>query len=145
MTDIAFAVLGISILFGVFVTLRSVSPFRACALCAAVSLSWIALLARFYLGYTGDPLLIGILMGGSVVGVLYLLGEKLPERLHLFKLPFFLTLIVSVYFTLTKTIFFDSALVVGIIWLSAFVLYVGRNKEGIKAFSQKIIECCKNW
>lgn len=47
------------------------SPIRICAICAAVSLTWAGLLIGYFLGWHQNLLWIGILMGGSVVGLMY--------------------------------------------------------------------------
>lgn len=44
---------------------------RICAICAAVSLTWIGLLIGYFLNWHNDLLWLGILMGGSIVGLMY--------------------------------------------------------------------------
>ena len=56
---------------------------KLCAICAAVSLTWIGLLVLKAAGYTVDILLIGILMGQSIVGIMYSLEKIIDNRLLL--------------------------------------------------------------
>lgn len=46
-------------------------PSRICAICAAVSLTWLGLLFGYFMGWHNNLLWLGILMGGSVVGLSY--------------------------------------------------------------------------
>jgi len=89
MMDIVFIFLAITVLFALLIGLRSLFNLKICALCGAVSATWIVLLVMFYTGIFNNPIILGILMGGSVVGTMYLLEQKLPERFQIFKLPFF--------------------------------------------------------
>lgn len=47
--------------------------FRAhvCAICASVFLTWVGLLAAYLAGRDVDPIVLALLMGGSIVGVMY--------------------------------------------------------------------------
>lgn len=53
---------------------------KLCAICTAVSLTWFGLLIAYALDWHQDILLIGILMGGSVVGAMYKVGEYLKRK-----------------------------------------------------------------
>ena len=145
MIDITFVVVGIIVLCAVFILLRSVFSLQICALCGAVSLAWITLLILLYMGFEIDPLLIGILMGGSIVGFMYILEQKLPEKYQLFRVPFFLTLVSSVYFILERKIFMDTVSVVSLVWLFTLIIHTKQHTEKIRMLKRKIIECCKNW
>jgi len=145
MIDITLALLGIVILFAIFVTFRTLSPIKICALCGAVSIIWIILLTLFYLGYETDPVLLGILMGGSAVGLIYLLEQKLPEKYQLFKLPFFLMLIVLSYLAIEKNLPGGVITLVVLVWLLTTAIHTSRNVKNVKILGEKIIKCCKNW
>jgi len=64
----------ILVLFFIFILLK---PYivkltgRFCSICASVSLTWIILMLLKILNYNIDPLIVGILMGGSSVGLMY--------------------------------------------------------------------------
>ena len=61
------SIVTIIIVYGIFALI----PVRICAICAAVFLTWSALLVGYMLGWHDDIVLLGILMGGSVVGLSY--------------------------------------------------------------------------
>ena len=145
MIELSTALLGITVLFAVFLVLRSLFSLKVCALCAAVATTWIILIVLFYLGTTINLTLVGILMGGSVVGVMYLLEQKLPADFIIFKLSFFLTLITIAYFVLEKNIDYKGLITLASIWVLSFVVYANRNTGKFKSIGRKIIECCKNW
>lgn len=54
-------------------------PFRVCALCVGVAGTWGGLLALRASGVPLDPVLPAVLMGGSVVGIAYVLERRLPH------------------------------------------------------------------
>jgi len=145
MIDITLAFVGIVVLFAIFIALRTIFSLKVCALCGAVSLTWITLLVLIYLDYEISLVFTGLLMGGSVVGVMYLLEQKLPEKYQLFKLPFFLTLISLAYFILEQVFFISMVAITLLLWLFATSIHIGRNVKSLGILGQKIIECCKNW
>lgn len=54
---------------------------KICAICAAVSLTWVSLLTLRALNvYEIDPAIIATLLGGSVVGILYQLENTFKEK-----------------------------------------------------------------
>lgn len=59
--------------------LATASPFKVCALCAGVFLTWCGLIALRYLGYAIDPVIPAILMGGSAVGIAFQLEKRLAR------------------------------------------------------------------
>ena len=145
MTYLSIVLIAIIVLFAIFIVIRSVFSVNVCALCASVSTTWIVLLVLLYTGSVIDPLLIGILMGGSIVGVMYFLEEKLPEAYALFKLPFYVTLVVLVYGLLAERVVYLALVILGVMWLFSLVLFVKKDTEHFKALGNKIINCCKNW
>ena len=54
---------------------------KICAICGAVSLTWVVMLILALLGYNIDKLLLGILMGESIVGIMYSLENKIKNKL----------------------------------------------------------------
>lgn len=145
MIGITYIFLAIVVLFAVLVSLRSLFSLKICALCASIFLTWVTLIVLMYLGYEIDPVFVGILMGGSAVGILYKLEQKLPSRYHLFKLPFLLTLIALTYVLLKQSIDTNLSIAIVLLWIGMALLYAGRNTKGLKEFSRKLIECCRNW
>tara|TARA_Y100001958_G_C21101391_1_gene451233 strand:- start:151 stop:588 length:438 start_codon:yes stop_codon:yes gene_type:complete len=145
MIDMTLILIGITALFGIFIALRSIFSLKICALCASVSLTWITLLFLFYLGYEINPVFVGILMGGSVVGVMYFLEQKLPEKYQLFKLPFFLTLVSLSYFVIEQTIDIGVIVTFLVLWLLMVFIHISHNIKSFRVLGRKMIECCKNW
>ncbi len=135
----------ITALFGTSLGLRSWPGLRVCALCAAVSGTWLILLVLFYAGAAVDPVLLGILMGGSVVGGLYWFQQTLPRAASLFTLPFFLTGVLGVYGILKADSSQYTLMLLAVLWSLFLVIYVWQKVPGLRTASEKIIECCKNW
>jgi hypothetical protein len=146
MIDITTALIILAVLFILFIALRSIFKIKICALCAAVSTTWILLLTFLYIGKEVDPLIIGILMGGSAVGLMYYLENRLPEKYHLFKFPFLITLILLIYLLLAQDAN-DSRFYIDLtsLWAVFIALYFLRYKKSFKGTVKKLIECCKNW
>ena len=130
---------GITILFFLFLIMRNLSK-KICAICLAVSLSWIILLTFYFWGYFLDKTIIAILMGMSVLGLFYMFYEELS----VFKLPFILTLISLIFFILEEinlnAIYFLLSL-----WIFFFIVYIFRKNPLLKYGINKLIECCKKW
>src|SRR3989338_976630 len=53
---------------------------RICPICALVSSAWVILLVLRYFGYNVNESLIALLMGGSAVGISYVLAGKLGGK-----------------------------------------------------------------
>ena len=117
-----------------------------CVLCVTVILSWIFLLVLYFLERFDDIVIIALLMGGSIVGLFYLIERKVKEEMTLFRLPFYLTLVflgyglVNFSVGLLRIFFF----LIGL-WVLFLVLYLYRTMPVLKTKVQKMIECCKRW
>ncbi len=137
----------ITTLFVLYVALRFILKLKICALCAAVSTTWLGLLGIKLFGFDIDPLIIGILMGGSAVGIMYLLEQKTPKKYHILKLPFLLTLFALTYIVLAdvpeERLTYLILLSLWVVFLSIF--FMERNIRILKKVGKKLIECCKNW
>ena len=135
----------LSALFIIFLAARTIG-LKVCAVCAAAASTWIGLLVLFYLGWHVDPVMIGILMGGSVVGTIYLLQEKLSERYQFFTFPFMVTLFSLAYLLLTDVRAEWSAyLLLAAMWAVFIALFSQRGNERLAGIVRKIIQCCRNW
>lgn len=145
MIDVTLILIWMVVLFAALVALQAIPGLKFCALCGTVLITWLVLLIPFYLKNSIDPVLVGLLMGGSVVGGMYLLEAKLPEKYHLFKLPYYLTLVSVGYLLLTKEFLFELMLVVVFVWVFAVLIFVAGKFGRLKNFGKRIIECCKNW
>ena len=137
----------LTMLFVLYVVFRFTLGLEVCALCAAVSTTWLGLLVMKLIGFEIDSLIIGILMGGSAVGIMYLLEKKVPKQYGILKLPFLLTLFAFTYVVLTE--FREGPatyLIVLLLWIVFLTVFlVGENVKAFKEIGKKLIECCKNW
>ncbi len=55
-------------------------PFKICAICIAVSLSWLILLIMWLKGYNVSVTSLGILMGMSIAGIMYKMENFYKEK-----------------------------------------------------------------
>lgn len=117
---------------------------KICAICAAVSLTWLGLLLFWLFGFMIDSLIIGILMGGSVVGVMYVVEEYFKKNnLRRFWLLRILIITLGfglVYFLLIKEWFIILLLVfLGLIFLPTAALIAKKDggKEGGEEIKKK--------
>ncbi len=74
-----------------------------CAVCIAVSLTWIVLLILYFAKMFDDKLIIAILMGQSIVGLMYAFDERFKKNKSIVALKIFIILFgtLFVYYLLT--------------------------------------------
>lgn len=138
---IIYTILSITILYFFFAILsdliKKIIGKKICAICAAVSLTWLGMLLLWLLRFNINPLIIAILMGQSIVGIMYksegYFKRKNLRRFWLVRL-FIITLgTFFVYFLLERQ---WSALLLTIVFgsfLSVFLLpliSVKKTREG---------------
>jgi len=122
---------------------------KFCVICASVTLTWLFLLVLFFFGWYGDKVILGLLMGQTILGVFYLVERGVAKRrslkrLKLFRLPFLLTLIFVAYSLLvTPPDFFRGALLIATLWLIFLVVYL-LSKSSARGIIKKLIDCCRN-
>lgn len=117
-----------------------------CVLCATISLTWISLLILHWNGLFDNPSLIALLMGGSIVGIYYLVERRVKKELLLFRLPFFLTQIFVGYLLLKPSLdLWKSALLLLLLWSLFTISYISRNSPLFQKKVKQLIECCKRW
>ena len=111
MNTLAVALISIAILYFIFAIFKKVIE-RAlrvpiCAICGAVSLTWAALLALYFMGYSVDMIVVAILMGQSTAGSMYKLEKVFARRglsnFWVVRLAVILFGTVGVYFVLTES------------------------------------------
>lgn len=133
-------------LFILFLVIQWLFKWRFCALCLSVSLTWLGLLLLFWLKKFNDSLLIAPLLGASLVGLYYLLEKKTKKQLHIFRLPFFLTLLFIVYLLLGAVkYYFELIILLLALWIFFGAIYIWRKNPKINKLVKRIIACCKNW
>lgn len=72
------AFISIFVIGGVAWILRRALGLSICPICAGVAGTWGWMLAAHYAGFAVDVTVLGLLMGGSPVGIAYVLEKKLP-------------------------------------------------------------------
>ena len=138
------AIIGITAAFVVALAAKRVIARQFCALCAAVSVTWIAMLALAYAGAITDRTLIALLVGQSVTGVYYAAETRVPKRWTLFRLPFIVTLTVIAYSAVVATIVPSAMLVALALWLAFGIVYAMRNRAA-RVWFARIVDCCRRW
>lgn len=142
---ILYSILITVILFFVGLLLRTIIK-DLCVLCFSIAGTWIVFVtADFVWQVSVNHLILGIYMGGSVIGLMYFLSSKLPEKFFIFKFPFILSLIFLIFSFLELNLDKTTLLVVALLWIVFLPIFFFRNFPGLKDFTRKIIECCKNW
>ncbi|MEX1027981.1 MAG: hypothetical protein WD049_08250 [Candidatus Paceibacterota bacterium] len=146
MLEILFA---ITALFCAGLVLKKQYP-GLCALCLAILCTWVGGLVAlvFFPGrFEIDPVLVGILMGGSVIGVMYFLSRRVPRTLKVFTLPFVLTGVWGSYHLVTVAQYLRAVELVflAVIWVVFGIVALGRNHRGTQSMFKQIVACCRDW
>ena len=159
------ALIGIFVLFVLFASVRGTVykrfGFKFCAICAAVSLTWIGLLIAKLSGWQIDTLLLGILMGESITGIMYLFEntakKKGKNNLLWLKVIIILLGTLTVYLFLTQGITLESISAIVISIAFAVVVYFslkrkkgkkmpnkkyGKFRKDIKELEERFEHCC---
>ena len=134
------AISSIIVIYGAVFAFNKLSGRNYCPICAGVSLTWMWLLALYFLGYHEETVLVGILMGGSVVGIMYKLKNSIMS--HLFAVIAFL----AVYLLLTKNwLYFTIALLL----TAAIALGASRPRadrprdaKNVSKIEEELKDCC---
>lgn len=123
-----------------------------CAICAAVSGTWIVLLVAYHGGYYRNEIAIALLVGQSIVGGLYLAGDRTPDRYDVFTLPALLsaTLVGYLLFVPSAVVTVPlevgaSAGAIGLLWVITGTLYGYREHDRVRRVFDAAVECCRDW
>ncbi len=116
-----------------------------CSICLAFSLTWIILLVLFYQGLFNNLLLIGIMIGMTLLGIFYTFEKKARKELLVFRLPFILTLLLIGYYILTLENLIQEGVIALVVWILFGLIYFYRSNGKVGKVMKKIVECCKNW
>jgi len=94
--NIIFILLFIFLLYLFFIFSNGKFNFKLCAVCGSVFLTWIILIILKLYGINVDILFIGILIGQSITGILYLYEDYFKNRNRFFlSFKIFLVLFLS--------------------------------------------------
>lgn len=113
---IFYALISIAVLTAVAVLITIFTRAKICALCAGVSLTWVWLLVARWLGYFIDPVVLGMLMGGSVVGSMYKIDKRAASGTSIiWKLSF-----VLFGFSLVYSVLMSQFIIAGLLAVAEF-------------------------
>ena len=141
MEQITWILVGIIALFFILLILKNIfNVKKACTICLSVTLTWIALLVLYFLKIFNDGIIIAILMGQTSLGIFYMLQDKLG----VFKLPWLLTSILTIYFILNGFVISSLYFILGL-WISFLFIYLFKTNRNISKLAKKIVECCRKW
>lgn len=142
---VSYVFLAIATVFAVMLVLKRWLPFRMCAICISVSLSWISLLILYRVGVIQDAIILALLMGQSSLGVYYLIEKYAPKELTIFRLPFLLSLTLIAYMLISWTVPVWAILFNALVWLLLIGLYAYRRSPKLSAGINSLIDCCSKW
>ncbi|MEK6841241.1 MAG: hypothetical protein AABX50_01360 [Nanoarchaeota archaeon] len=141
MEPITLVLIGITVLFFMLLAIKSIFNIKkACIICLSITLTWITLLALYFLDIFADKIIIAILMGHTSLGIFYILEKKVKKKFLLFRLPYLLTSILIIYYVLNGFVI-SSLYFILVLWILFFIVYLLKNNK----LANKIIECCKKW
>jgi len=118
-----------------------------CVICISIFLSWFFLLILYWYGIFVDKTLIGILMGGSIVGIYYFTENKISYNFKIFRLPFLLSMILVSYTLLNGFFysFYKSILLILVLWIIGGLILLYKKNDKMNSLINKLVECCKSW
>lgn len=146
MSPMLLVVLSVTGLFAALLAFKAATKLRFCVICASVSLTWIGLLIAYRVGAFHDPVIVALLMGQSVVGIYYLAEKRLPERFHVFRLPFLLSATTGAAVLLGRLTGATAVLsLLAALWASFGFVYAYRQDARIKTLADRVVACCKDW
>lgn len=123
---------------------RRILSFTVCPICVGVCLTWIWLLGAHLLGYEIDLIVPALLMGGSVVGIMYKIEKKfnnLPaDQLLLWKILFVPAGFIAAYAVLEQ-LWMALLLAIAFLFLLSFALLSSR-EESASEIEKKMKDCC---
>lgn len=136
----------ITILFFVFLMVKYFSGRRFCTLCLGVVSTWSLLLILHYLNRFDDLLLVSPLLGASLLGTYYLVEKKTKESWHIFRLPFFLSLLFVAYLLLDRTATLGQSFwYLVFLWLLFLTVWFYRRNRKVGGLIKQLIACCRDW
>mgnify|MGYP003394444353 CR=1 FL=1 len=146
MSILSIFILATTAIFLLALLVQNFTRLKFCAICVTVSLTWLTLLIAWLLGFFIDPLLIGILMGESVIGLYYLIEKKTEVIWQIFRWPYIITMTSAVYLIVgTRSSVWLSLILLLLVWFVWIAIFVLRKYPAIKKITEKLIACCRDW
>lgn len=133
---------------------NKISSIRICPICTGVAGTWIWMLVMFFLGYEINLLILGMLMGGSVVGIAYqlekrfLIGKILHNKLLLWKTIFMIGGFITVYALINSEWAAFSLAIAIIVVISIFAVAqsseekLKKQNKNVKQIEKDMEDCC---
>lgn len=126
---------------------------KICAICFAVSSTWLLLLILRHLDYSIDPLLLAILMGQSVIGVSYTIQDRFSgfEYLWLVRVGLIVFGTYFIYSFLTNDNVLSFIFILFILALGFFSLpsiefaateLKKKEKKALEQLQERLKDCC---
>ena len=122
---------------------------KICAICAAVATTWAMLLILRTLRIADDSILLGILMGESVTGLMYLFDRKAGKNMALLNTGMLVIGTYLVYIVVTGGLGLRPAATLMIMAAVFYVIYAGlKGNDGkglskeVKKLEKKLEHCC---
>ena len=118
-----------------------------CPICAGVSVTWLWMLVAFHAGKPIDPVMLGLLMGGTVVGLAYRIEPHLhPRRSSLLWKTCFIPLGFAAAFFLIKGAWLFGASATFLLAALPF-LFIRQKKQDVSEkeideIEKKLKQCC---
>lgn len=139
------ALISIVVLAGVGFAARKLLGIAVCPICAGVAGTWGWMLVAHYAGYAVDVTVLGLLMGGSPVGIAYVLEKKLPAGRSPLWWKFFAipSGFAAMYGLLTGDVLWiiGGAIAWGIV-TTLFFRKTGGNNERVSKMEKSLEDCC---
>ncbi len=145
MIQVTHAFLAIIALFFILLLIKKVSGLRFCVICLSFTVTWIGLLAAYFLNLFDSLVLIAIMAGMTLHGLYEMLEDKVQRKYEVFRLPALLTGLIVFYTGLTRSIDAQYIIIVAALWLIFALLFLYRENSRFEGFVDEIIECCRDW
>lgn len=123
---------------------NKVLPFTVCPICVGVFLTWVGLISAHFLGYKIALVIPALLMGGTVVGVMYKLEKKF-SNLPIGKLFFWKVLFVPAGFVAAYGVLEQLWIVFFLAFVFLFLISLTllfSHRETASDVEKKMKECC---
>jgi hypothetical protein len=146
MSILSIFILATTVIFVLSLLAQSFTRLKFCAVCVTISLTWLTLLIAWLVGYPIDPMLIGVLMGESVVGLYYLIEKKARVDWHIFRWPYLVTMTVLVYLVVgVRSGVWQALILLALIWIVWGSVFVLRKYPSVKKITERLLACCRDW
>lgn len=139
------AVVVLTLSFLGLLVLKSIVDSKLCTLCGAVSGTWLVLLGISYLGQYGNETAVALLLGQSIVGVLYVLRNRLPPEYDVYSFPFVIAGTVLGYVAITGELLIEAGVLTAAVWLVAGLLFTYRENDRVATVFDEVVACCRDW